>query len=195
MLILEKFIENWDPKIGDPTPVGWLTVAAYLLTAGLLIYHLWKSPEIYRQNLRQHATILTVAFLVMAFLGANKQLDLQSLFTAVGRDVAREQGWYEIRRTYQYLFIALLLLVSVLGVAGLLVGLRRIIGEHRLLVIGLVFIVVFVLVRATSFHMMDTLIGSSLGGIQMNWLLELGGITIVAIGSAYSILRGMLLRL
>ena len=27
--------DSWSPRIGDPTPLGWLTTFAYLVTAGL----------------------------------------------------------------------------------------------------------------------------------------------------------------
>ena len=38
-------------------------------------------------------------------LGVNKQLDLQTLFTQLARDLAMAQGWYEERRRYQVAFI------------------------------------------------------------------------------------------
>jgi len=52
------------------------------------------------------------------WFGINKQLDLQSAFTEVMRVVARDQGWYEARRQYQYAFIgAVAVLAAVVGAA------------------------------------------------------------------------------
>lgn len=192
MLLLEKIAKNWNPEIGDPTPIGWITVVAYFLTAALLIFHIWESAKLYPEQLRSHLLLLTGAFLILAFLGLNKQLDLQSLFTAVGRDVAQEQGWYDGRKKYQYAFIGILLAVSVVGFLGIIVLLRKVMSDHWLLLLGLLFLVTFVLVRASSVHMMDTIIGAELGKVKINWVLELGGIFIVAAGSVFSILRRVL---
>ena len=41
----------------------------------------------------------------------------------------------------------------------------------------------FVVIRAASFHHVDALLASRLGGLKWNWILELGGILIVAVGA------------
>jgi len=188
-MIFEKLAKHWNPVIGDPSPVGWFTVVAYFLAATLLVYHLWRSPSLYRQDLRRHAGILTVCILVLGFLGVNKQLDLQTLMTNIGRDVATEQGWYEGREKVQYLFIGLLFLFSAFAFVGTTIYFRRILKDHWLLLFGLSLLVLFVLVRASSAHIMDVFIDIRVAGIKMNWILELGGISIVSLGSATSILR------
>jgi hypothetical protein len=47
--------------------------------------------------------------------------------------------------------------------------------------VGLGLLLLFVLVRASSFHKVDWLISRNLGGLRANHLLELGGIAIVTI--------------
>jgi len=184
-------IRHWDPSIGDPTPVGWITVVAYFLAAGLLVYQVAISQRLYGSPLRGHLVILVVAFGLVTFLGINKQLDLQSWFTDVGRDISKDQGWYEGRRPVQIAFVLLLAVISISMLVGAFVFLRKSIGSHLLMIIGLTLLCGFVVARATSFHWMDSLIGSETAGIEVNWILELGGIFLVVIGSIFSILRGL----
>ncbi len=45
---------------------------------------------------------------------------------------------------------------------------------------GILFILGFVLIRAASFHNVDAFLAARLGGMKWNWILELGGIAVVA---------------
>ena len=73
----------------------------------------------------------TVVFYLVA-LGLNKQLDLQSLLTAVGRDIAVAQGWYAQRKGVQLVFVAVVALVG-MGAIGLIAATlaRRDVGRGR----------------------------------------------------------------
>ena len=51
------------------------------------------------------------------------------------------------------------------------------------MVAGTVFLICFVAIRAASFHHIDRFIGIRLAGMRMNWILELGGIGLVAYGA------------
>jgi hypothetical protein len=42
-----------------------------------------------------------------------------------------------------------------------------------------------VLIRAASFHHIDRLIGRTILGLKWNWVLEMGGITIVLLASEW----------
>jgi hypothetical protein len=42
----------------------------------------------------------------------------------------------------------------------------------------------FIVVRAISFHHVDVFLKSGIAGLRMNWLLELGGISLVG-GAAF----------
>jgi len=108
-------------------------------------------------------------------LAINKQLDLQTFVTAVARCHAQLSGWYEQRREVQRLFIFAVAGGSVLGLVFLTVALRRLIGRVWLALVGLGFVCAFVAIRAASFHRFDTLIGTTISGFRMNWLLELPG--------------------
>ena len=149
----QGWIGHWSPGIGDPSVMGWVTVALYLVAAWLCF------------------------------------LDLQSAFTEVMRVVAREQGWYEARRQYQYAFIgAVAVLAAVVGTA-LIAAVWRLGRALKLASLGLVFVLAFVTVRAMSFHHVDALIGTRVLNVRVNWIFEIGGIAVVMAGAVLG-LRG-----
>lgn len=174
---------QWSPGLGDNHFMGWLTVIAYLV-AGLASARAARALSGPDPLQRRERLFWMIAALVLLFLAVNKQLDLQSLVTMIGRCHARLAGWYDIRRLVQQEFI---LAVAVAGVAalGLLAWLLRgILDRVWLALLGLGFVCGFVVIRAASFHHVDLLISSRIAGIKMNWLLELPGpllVTFVAI--------------
>ena len=79
---------RWRPGIGDPTFMGWLTVAAYAIaafTALLAARRAGRAPGTTRGS--RGMWLLVAAF--MALLCLNKQLDLQSLLTDIGRQLSK----------------------------------------------------------------------------------------------------------
>lgn len=174
---------RWHPGIGDPTIGGWITVFAYF-GAALLAY---RALRLHGRNVESTTGSMDQRFLVrfwllvtgaLVFLGANKQLDLQSWFTEIGRDLARAQGWYEERRAVQGLFVAALAFLGLTSVAALAIMLRHLIRHVGGALFGLGFLVTFVAIRAASFHHVDQLLKS--GVVRLNWVFELGGIACVA---------------
>jgi hypothetical protein len=191
---------RWHPGIGDPTLIGWLTVVAYAAAT----YFSFRALQASRmgaeklqaiapdeaQNQRNLAKLWLLVTLIMLLLGINKQLDLQTLFTEILRDMAHAQGWWEERRKYQVVFILFILLVGASGTALLAYVLRKVLRRVLGAVVGLGVIASFVVIRAASFHHIDILLRS--GPVRLNWILELGGIGMVAV-SAYrsaAVIRG-----
>ena len=173
---------RWHPGIGDPTPLGWVTVVAYLLAAAAAFRTSARvrAPHAQAPERTLARFWLSVGF-VMVALGVNKQLDLQTYFTESMRDLALSQGWYGDRRRYQIAFIAALALGGVLAFALLASALRPVIAEVLGGAIGLVLITTFVLVRAASFHYVDRLLGA--GRLRLNWVLELSGIAVILLSA------------
>lgn len=168
---------RWTPTIGDPGPFGWLTVLAYLLAAAVC----WQACR--RSRPRDSRFWFFLSALLVA-LGINKQLDIQSLVTQTARDLAQWQGWYEYRQTLQTGFL-IGLAVSVAIAVSLSALICR--GRPRGFLIGwtgATLLLGFVLARAVSFHAADRLIRERLGGLQLNHVLEIGGIGLVALGAA-----------
>ncbi len=179
------WIGSWSPGIGDPTFLGWLTVACYFLAAGLC----WRARgAAQRERLlgathRNH-TLWTILSIGLLFLGFNKQLDLQSAATELGRLLAIEQGWYSSRRSMQLLFVIVVATAAALVFAALLRGSRRDLRRLWLALAGASGLCAFIIIRAASFHHVDHLIGvEALGAIAINHLLEIGGTLCIAAGS------------
>ncbi len=124
---------------------------------------------------------MTTALLI--FLGINELLDLQTLLTAVGRAHAKANGWYEARRTVQLVFIVALVIAAAVAGLTMLWFTRRSQAALLLAYAGLVFIGLFVILRAASFHHLDVILGS--GAKALNWgsLQELLGVVIVAVSA------------
>ena len=109
-------------------------------------------------------------FLIVAvpFLGAL----LPGLMNAVGRQACA----------------GVTFIVSLVAFIGLLTNLPAVIAgdvvQARvdwLPLLGLLYLLAFVLLRATSLHQMDALINLAPAGVRLNWLLEWLGIGLVAI--------------
>lgn len=179
--ILDCTAKSWSAEIGDPTFMGWLTVAAYFLTA-VACYRAMRA------RLRDKVFWAMLA-IILALLCVNKQLDLQSALTAVGRCAAQLQGWYDNRRMVQTIFIAAIGLISVMiffvSVVYLFHSLRRV----GVALIGFGVLLTFVFMRAVGFHEFDVMIGYEILGARMNWILELSGIALILINAIVAVQR------
>ena len=162
--------------------MGWATVVAYGATAVLCFVAFNPLP---RDGKRTFGLIVTA---ILAFLMVNKQLDLQSAMTAFGRCLSQSQGWYDERQVVQFLFIIGLLVASAILAVVPFWGMRRQIRSVWLAMLGLVFLLLFVAVRAVGFHHFDALIGFEVHNVRMNWVLELGGIAMIAANAIWLLL-------
>lgn len=164
---------QWSPGLGDNTFMGWLTVAVYALAvvASVAAARAMAADPLSRRE----RLFWGVAAAVMLFLAVNKQLDLQTLLTMIGRCHAQLAGWYDDRRAVQKLFILAVAGGGVLSLGVLALMLRGILGRVWAALLGLGFVCVFVVIRAASFHHVDLLISGTALGVRINWLLELPG--------------------
>lgn len=149
--LLDCAATRWQPAIGDPTWQGWATVVLCAVVALLALRKAGQGdfPAVSRGRER---VFWTAAALAMAVLAVNKQLDLQSALTALGRCAAKAQGWYQQRRIVQVEF---LMVLAVMGLSSLGLMLRLLRGTLRrtaLPIVGLVFVLCFVLMCAVDFH-------------------------------------------
>ncbi|HYO98129.1 MAG TPA: hypothetical protein VER33_26675 [Polyangiaceae bacterium] len=167
------WVGSWSPGIGDPSVLGWLTVVLYIGTAG----YCWLVGR--RLKLRSERLVFFALAAGLFALGINKQLDLQSALTEVGRILARRQDWYEQRAEFQKIFIVQVAVLALVGL-GLIVWLTRASPlPTRAALAGAVLLSGFVVMRAASFHHVDLFIGAQWLGIRANWVLEIGGILAV----------------
>jgi hypothetical protein len=201
------WIGDWSPGIGDPTVAGWITAFAYLGTAYLCfrvqrrtrptagpssvgvgtpfayaltgrLWRLWELPVSVRLG-----ALWSGMALLMLLLGINKQLDLQTALTETGRLLARYQGWYERRHDIQLKFILGVMAFGVYLFAAVVALARGAFWRVWPMLVGTVFLICFVAIRAASFHHIDLLIHRDWKGLKLNWVLELSGIGLVAYGA------------
>lgn len=174
---------NWTPGMGDPTVGGWFIAAAYFgagilcARAAMRVEHLSASAE---RKFPHDRHFWMSAFCIFTILGVNKQLDLQSLLTEVGRAAAKAQNWYEERQRYRAAFVAVMTVMGTLVLSSLFWQLRRSSSAVKLALLGLTVTFMFIVVRAASFHHLDSWPGRRVLGTTWNRVFELAGIVIVA---------------
>jgi hypothetical protein len=195
--ILMRLVElgssiQWQPHIGDPTLLGWLTVVAYLLAAVVCAVCAWQADKIFEDAYTwQHRLIWGVLAIGLLFLGINKQLDLQTWFTAVIKETAWEYGLYDLGRRAQVYFIAGMALVSLVVLTVLAWTFRHVWRHYWLLLLGLLFIARFIITRAAGFYGVSLpRLSQFTGGFQINWLLEITGALLIGLAALSNIRRG-----
>lgn len=175
---------SWSPGIGDPTIWGWITVVIYAASA-LVAFMTMRVAPFPSATLRREQVFWAVLAVGLAFLAINKQLDLQTLLTTLGRCAASLQGWYDDRRFFQAALIAGLLVFVLLAGVFFLILLRGTMHRSLIPLVGAVFVCGFVLVRAVGMHQVDAMLGMRLpavfGSVKVNFLMEVPGPLIIAL--------------
>jgi len=181
---------GWVPGLGDPSLMGQMTVVAYGLAALLCaLCGLYGSRGFAQPLGRQSRLFWWGMVTLLVALGINKQLDLQSLLTVVGREMAVAEGWYDHRRSVQRGFIAAFVLASLAAIMALGQRYQQLIKTQWCAAIGLLLLLLFVLGRAASFHHVDQLINVQVAGLRLNWVLELGGLGWIALAAIGELIR------
>lgn len=165
---------------GDHSFFGWMTVLAYFLTSirlGIKTRLAWLSKD---------NVIFWICFtLLIIFLGFNKQLDLQSNFTEMMRDMAKEHGWYEQRRPLQFMFVAIMAMSLPILVLLVRTSLANSWRRYKIMWLGILLLLVFIVIRAASFHHVDLIFYKSIGSLRFYQALEIVAIFIIFIGTFY----------
>lgn len=128
----------------------------------------------------------TIAALALFCIGINKQLDLQTLFTATLREMAREEGWYEARRSLQAGFLVVLAGGAALFSLWLAWLVRNLRPPVFVALAGLIGLAVFVLVRAASFHHLDVAMRERILGLKLYNVIEIGALLLAATGTLWA---------
>jgi len=180
------WIGSWSPGIGDPTLVGWVTVGLYFVAACLCLLIARRQGARSRGSERLFWWGLCA---LLVLLGINKQLDLQTALTELGRSWSRNQGWYEYRHKVQRAFILAVGLCAIGAIGGLLFWMRRAPAPTHVAIVGASLLLAFVVIRASSFHHVDLFIGSRWWGMRKNWIIEIGGLLVVIAGAGWRFRR------
>jgi hypothetical protein len=159
----------------DDTPIGWTITAAYAATA-------FASAAAARRDPRPRFWIAVTV--VIALLGLNKQLDLQTPFLHAGHGLLAALGLWADRRVFRLLLLVLL----VGGGAAFTVLTRRLVGRawqtYLEALAGLAGLTAFVVMRAAVFnHLGRDFGGRVLSSVRMAAGLELGSVLLVLVGA------------
>ncbi|MFN3166512.1 MAG: hypothetical protein ACE37H_05555 [Phycisphaeraceae bacterium] len=176
---------HWAFAVGDPTVLGWVTAIAYLFAAVACAW-CWHRRHclIDNDNAGRFGVFHLLLALTMLLLAGNKQLDLQGLAHATGRNLAIRQGWFDRRHDAMRLALIVVGVAGVLSVAGVLLLMRGLWKRLWLSVLGVVLLAGFAFVRTGE------LLGLSqqterqlLGGVHLSHALELAGIALVLVSA------------
>jgi hypothetical protein len=179
---------NWKPEIGDPTAIGWIITVAYFVAA----FFCWRAGLAEKKQgmvngLNRNYWLWFGLATLLLVLGINKQLDLQTPLISMGRAIAEANGWYGIRREIQTAFVILASMLGFLLFFSLLWRLRRNWRQYWLVLLGLLFICIFILARSASFNHLDSFLKSlpAVGPFNKRNIVELGGLILIGAGAYY----------
>ena len=165
---------------GDHTFFGWATVFMYFLV------NIKTGYKASVANIKKDNSYFWLGLtILLIFLGFNKQLDLQTNLTEWLRAISKMHGWYEQRRGVQFLFVSLMGLTIPLILISLRVFLFNSWRRYKLTWIGIVVLLVFVSVRAASFHHVDLFFYKTIGSLRYYQALEILAIGLIFVGTFY----------
>ena len=185
------WLGGWPPGIGDPTVLGWATVAGYVVAAWLCYRaSIGTSSDACRAwSIAWRERILwRILVGILLALGINKQLDLQSAMTELLRIVARGQGWYDSARIPGG-FHGTARHRRPDRMGGLVAFSWKMSRSVKIAGLGLSLLGAFVLMRAASIHHVDALIRHSVSSLTLDWIMELGGIGVIAFGAVHRMIQ------
>jgi hypothetical protein len=178
---------SWHFEYDNPTILGWTVVAFYGVAAlSCVVAAISLSSKSSRHSERgpgRSARIWWLLALALAFLGVNKQLNLQTLMIVVLRRLSFAGGWWEQRRAAQLFFS----LVFGIGVGLLLSWLafryRNFFNENRHVFWGVIVLGIFVALRAATINHADAFLRLHLRDKNWAWILEISGSVLIGIGA------------
>lgn len=160
----------------DPTFLGWFTTAAYFATAIVCFRAAMRTRR--KGDQRIVGRCWFVAGVGTGLLGANKELDLQTVLIRLTRQLAESEGWLPYRRTVQRIIVIGITAALALMAFNCVRRHRYLIRSHKGSVLGVLLITAYVAVRAAGF-------GSSEFSLADNWLpiIEVAGLTFLFLGA------------
>ena len=173
---------GWSFGIGDPYPMGWIIFVGYFIASALCLRKgVSIRPSSGGRDDAKERIMWFGLCVMMLLLGLNKQLDLQVLLRAVGRMIAHSQGWFDMRREVQKVFLVVIAVVGTASLAIVFGYLRRQMVRNIFVVVGILLAVSFILIRAASFSHVDV-IPAGLRAVSprnMKYILESSGIVCI----------------
>ncbi|MFA6243866.1 MAG: hypothetical protein WC655_23185 [Candidatus Hydrogenedentales bacterium] len=178
---------HWKLGPGDPTVMGWVTAVGYALAALLCLWVAvrWRGVHTAGRSGKSALFWLTLGIIMFA-LAVNKQLDLQMWFWQTGKTFVKAHGLYRQRWVIQMASLGGILLAAVCVFFYFTRMSRGVFRENALALFGVLFTLCFVIIRASSMHHVDMVLGWHVGGVKLNWVFENGGILLVIIAALFA---------
>lgn len=170
--------QAWAPGLGDRDLYGYAMTVVHLVAAALAVTVAVKGPFRSRSP-RAERWLWAIGATVLVALAVNKQLDLQSMLVAAARCVALNENWYETRREYQTAIIQGLVIAAAIVVPTLIFLLRNAVAGNLAFVLSMSALVTFVLLRAISFHHLDTVFGTDVMSFRLHRLIEVAALAVI----------------
>lgn len=163
----------------SPELIRPLTSFAYILAAVLCLVTGLLSA-------RKPRAVWLGLTIVLSFLGISKQWNLIPEWMSGIRDAAWLDGWYDVRRIYQAIFIVFILLFILAWFIAILKNAPRVTWVP---ITATTMLLTLSIVRAVSLHAVDLFLYQELApNIQPNWLIELGALALVLISALISLI-------
>src|SRR5688572_6899445 len=179
-------LQQWLQKVGDPTVAGWACFVGYFAAAGFC----YVASRAKREKHRHHVLFWTGTITVLILLGANKQLDLQTLLIAELRQLfGASQAW-----SYRHVFaVTMVVVLSPLVAVAFGSVASRLKSEPRfiqVLLVAMLLLVALAMARAIPGPIDDVLLthvaGSDKGVFHthVKEVIELSLVLIIAVSAA-----------
>ncbi|MCH2208677.1 MAG: hypothetical protein MK132_22790 [Lentisphaerales bacterium] len=179
MIINTASVEfRWSLQVGDPTVSGWLITAAYIFV-GLMSFKVFSGSKGY--DLQEYKVWFYLALMFFG-LGMNKQLDLQTIISDVGRWVATRLNLMEYRHLFKRAFIFGLFVSLVSFVWYYRIPLKSFIKKYRIVGFGSALVIFFIFARALSFHIFSIPFNEFLAHFEVYLVWEAIALTLTLVG-------------
>jgi hypothetical protein len=164
--------------LGDPTLGGWAVTLSYFVAAWLALSVARRIPTVLRESRRERWVWFAIAVFCL-LMGVNKQADLQTLLTSLGKAAAASGGWYEHRRLVQAAFVVLFAGVGLVTAILAFTFTFRTSRPALAAVLGVGLLLGFAALRAAEFHHIDEAIEEPPLLARYGFLLEGLGVLVI----------------
>lgn len=189
LLLFQHMSSDMHDDADHLTTLGWTMFALYLIAA-LLSFRAAvsvrnQSSAVGRQQSSETSRIWIWLAVLLAALGLNKPLDLQTRLIELGRHLARQANLPPNLPGLHVLFFLGFLLAIMALFAVVMIRLPAQIAKFGrqlpLAAGGSSLVCLYIVIRAASIDSVDQMLGFDLEHIPFLWLLEAGGLMLIAV--------------
>lgn len=119
-------------------------------------------------------------FVILVLLGINKQLDFQTLAGDIMRTMAKIQGWYETRKSFQIHIMSMLAGCSAALLTFILYKMRKARPDVIPALMGIIILIGFIVLRGVSLHSIDDVLSTRIAGFRLYGWIEFFGLALIA---------------